>query len=154
MNITKVLSIVVALAIFLVSASIIVNFIPWYMQENPMIVETNNRAFKPGEIQHISFTRRALIGFQGRVTRELVRVNETTGVLEEIWKSSIFTSIGAGKKDITLTYRIPTLAQYPEMKGNTYRWQGSMTYRPFGMPEKTFFFETEEFKIDVSKEGE
>lgn len=145
----KGLNAVVIVAIVLLSIITIIGIVPWYSQQNPMVIMNNDKPFKPGSSMFVTFKRRALIGFQGSVTRELVRINESTGAIEEIWKSSLSASIGKGDKTIVLAYKIPSLAMYPEMRNNTYKWQGSMVYKPFGMIEKTFFFETEEFQIDV-----
>lgn len=146
-GLTKTLTFLVGICIIFVSANIALSVIPWYMQENPMKIVDKNSQYSPGDPILVKFQRRALIGFQGKVTRELVRVDKETGITEEVWKSSVNTSVGRGKKTIVLTYTIPTLAMYPEMKGNTYKWQGSMSYRPFGLVEKTFFFHTEDFQI-------
>ena len=144
---TKSLNVVVNVVTLLVLLSISIGLIPWYMQENPMQIVDRQNHYAPGDAIRVTFNRRALIGFQGEVTRELVRIDPTSGAVEEIWKSSIDTSIGRGSKTIVLTYNIPTLAQYPTMVGNTYMWQGCMTYRPFGLIERTFFFYTEPFTI-------
>ena len=145
----KTFNAVVVVAIVILSLNIIIGLIPWYSQENPMVIMNNDKPFKPSDSMFVTFKRRALIGFQGSVTRELIRINKKTGAIEEIWKSSISASIGKGSKTIVLTYKIPSIAMYPEMRSNTYRWQGSMVYRPFGIIEKTFFFETEEFQIEL-----
>ena len=145
------LTVLVVICIIFVFASISLSIIPWYMQENPMLIINKQASYAPGDTLRITFKRRALIGFQGKVTRELVRFNPITGATEEIWKSSLYTSIGAGAKTIVLRYSIPTLEMYPEMEGNTYKWQGSMVYRPFGLVEKTFFFYTEKFQIKLKQ---
>ena len=146
-NLVKLLNILVIICISFVLGSIVLGIIPWYMQENPMLIVDKKNHYYPGDQLSITFKRRALVGFQGKVTRELVRINPRSGATEEVWKSSINTSVGRGEKSIILTYSIPTLAMNPTMVGNTYKWQGSMTYRPFGLIEKTFFFHTEPFQL-------
>ena len=152
-QLTKALNILVLVAVFFVVSSTVMALIPWYMQENPMLIVDQNgnhikgAKFNPGDPMYILFKRKALIGFQGQVVRELVRVNPHTGATEEIWKSAVDNSVDRGTKTIILTYNIPTLEMYPKMEYNTYKWQGCMTYRPFGLIEKTFFFQTEKFKI-------
>ena len=148
---TKILTILVGVCVAFVLGSIVLGIVPWYMQENPMKIVGNKVFYNPGDSMQITFERRALIGFQGKVTRELVRIDPRSGATEEIWKSSIDTSVGRGEKTIKLTYTIPTLAMYPTMVGNTYKWQGSMSYKPFGLIEKTFFFYTEPFQLHLKK---
>ena len=146
---TKSLNVIVIIAVFFVVGGTIAGIIPWYMQENPMMIVDKKCCYQPGQSMRVTFKRRALIGFQGHVTRELVWINPDSGATEEIWKSSLNTSIGRGENTIILPYTIPTLAMYPTMQGNTYKWQGSLSYEPFNMVKKIFFFETEEFKIEV-----
>ena len=151
-NLTKVLTVLVGICIIFVVSNIALGLIPWYMQENPMKIIDKQRQYLPGDPVRVTFKRRALIGFQGKVTRELVRINPDSGATEEIWKSSLDTSIGRGEKTIILTYNVPTLAMYPTMIGNTYKFQGSMCYKPFGLVKKTFFFYTEPFQIRLKSE--
>lgn len=128
---------------------------PWYMQKNPMVIigNTKNRTFAPGDPMLISFKRTAIIGFQAKVVRELVKINPASGAVEEVFKMSIDTSIGRGTKNIVLTYSVPEITAHQDMKANTYRWQGCMEYHPFGIVKKTFFFESEPFIIRIDKPG-
>jgi len=159
MNLTRALNVLVIISVIFVLGNTGIAIVPWYMQENPMLIvdpageRIKNAQFNPGDSMHILFKRKALIGFSGKVIRELVRINPHTSATEEIWKSAVDTSVGRGTKTIILTYNIPTLGMYPEMKYNTYKWQGCMTYRPFGLVERTFFFETEQFKIRIKGEA-
>ena len=150
MNINKILTIMVALALFLVVSSTVANLIPWYRQVEPMIVIKINEPFKPGDPMPISIERNALIGFEGRVTRELVKIHPD-GSEEEVYKLDKLISINRGKKNIVVYYRVPTLPECPQISGNTYLWRGSMVYKPFGFLEKTYFFRTEKFQLEVKK---
>jgi hypothetical protein len=142
------LTIMIAVAIFLVISSIIVNSIPWYKQVEPMSVHDKDREFKPGEPMRIDIQRTALVGFEGRVTRELVHVH-ADGAEEEIYKIDKLISIDRGTKKISVYYKLPTLKICPQMSSNTYLWRGSMVYKPFGYLEKIYFFRTERFQIDT-----
>ena len=95
--------------------------------------------------------RTALIGFEGRVTRELVKIHKD-GSEEEVYKLDKLISINRGKKNIVVYYKLPTIKICPQISGNTYVWRGAMVYKPFGFLEKTYFFRTEKFQLEV-KEG-
>jgi hypothetical protein len=148
LNIDKILTIMIGVAIFLVCSSIIVNLIPWYRQVEPMSVHDKDRVFRPGEPMKIDIQRTALVGFEGRVTRELVHVH-TNGSEEEVYKIDKLISIDRGTKKISVYYTLPTLKLCPQMLSNTYMWRGSMVYKPFGYLEKTYFFSTEKFQLDI-----
>lgn len=149
MNINKILTIMVSLTLFLVLSSTIANLIPWYRQVEPMKV-MGDKSFKPGQPMPIRISRKALIGFEGRVTRELVKVH-SDGSEEEVYKIDKLVSIDRGSKTITVYYRIPTIRECPQVSGNTYMWRGSMVYKPLGFLEKTYFFRTEQFQLEVPK---
>jgi len=148
MSIDRVLAIFVGLALFFVVSSIVANLIPWYRQVEPMAVHEKETPFSPGDPMRIDITRTALVGIEGRVTRELVRLHNDGGE-EEIYKLDKLVSIDKGTKNISVYYRLPTMHQCPQMGANTYIWRGSMVYKPFGMIEKTYFFRTEQFQIDT-----
>ena len=150
MNINRVLTIMVALALFMVVSSTVANLIPWYRQAEPMIVIKINEPFKPGDPMPIKIERNALIGFEGRVTRELVKIH-ADGSEEEVYKLDKLISINRGKKNIVVYYRVPTLPECPQISGNTYVWRGSLVYKPFGFLEKTYFFRTEKFQLTLDK---
>ena len=153
MNINKLLTILVSLTLILVLLNTIGHLIPWYRQKEPMKVIQNGHSrepFKPGAPIAIKVERVALIGFEGRVTRELVKVHPD-GAEEEVYKIDKLISIDRGEKSIVVYYRIPTIKECPQVSGNTYLWRGSMVYKPLGFLEKTYFFRTEEFQLEVPK---
>ena len=148
-NLTKILTIMVALSMFFVFGHTIIEIIPWYSQENPMRIRLKSKVYKPGEFMGIQFKRRALVGFQARVTRELVRIH--SNIEEEVFKITLDVSIDRGSKEVGVTYKLPTLELCPNISGNTYFWRGSMKYKPFGLVEKTYFFRTEPFQLEIPK---
>ena len=79
------MEIILSLGIFFIITSTVANLIPWYRQVEPMTVYAKERPFVAGEHMQIVVTRTALIGFEGRVTRELVRLSES-GEQEEVSK--------------------------------------------------------------------
>jgi hypothetical protein len=142
--------VVLSLGIFFIITSTIANFIPWYSQVEPMTVYNKEEPFVGGEHMQIVITRRALIGIEGRVTRELVRLH-ANGEEEEVSKIDKLISIDRGKKTLSVYYQLPSTEECPQMKPNTYFWRGSMVYKPFGWLEKTYFFRTEKFQIEAKK---
>jgi len=151
LNINKILTLMVSLTLFLVIFSTVLNLVPWYRQKEPMQVIPNghsHKPFQPGEPMAIKIERVALIGFEGRVTRELVKVHPD-GAEEEVYKIDNLISIDKGEKSVVVYYRIPTIKECPQVSGNTYMWRGAMVYRPLGFLEKTYFFRTEEFQLKV-----
>jgi len=152
MNTNRILSIMIALAVLLVVSSTVANMIPWYRQNEPMKIGNKElQPFKPGEHMRIDIERTALIGIEGRVTRELVRVHRN-GDEEEVYKLNKLISIERGTKRISVYYKLPSIRECPQMKPNTYVWRGSMVYKPFGYLEKTYQFSTEKFQINTAKQ--
>jgi hypothetical protein len=135
-----------SLGIFFIITSTVANLIPWYRQVEPMVVYAKEKPFVAGEHMRIIVTRTALIGIEGRVTRELVRLH-ANGEEEEVSKIDKLISIDRGTKILSVYYKLPSIEECPQMKPNTYFWRGSMVYKPFGWLEKTYFFRTEKFRI-------
>ena len=145
--IEKPLTITLALLLFFSIAGIIGNLIPWYTQENPYKVE--KKTYVPGDTMQIEISRQALINLTGRVVRELVRLHDD--VEEEVYKVSYDIEMDRGKKSIEVFYKIPTLKDCPQLGSNTFIWRGSIVYKPFGLPERSVHFVTEEFHIKAEK---
>ena len=107
------------------------NVIPWYTQDEPMIILKNDLSFSPGQPQLLDVHRTALVGFEGRVTRELVKIH-SDGAEEEVYKLDKLISIDRGTKNTRIYYTLPTMKDCPQLTGNTYKWRGSMVFKPFG----------------------
>ena len=128
------------------------NVIPWYTQDEPMQIMKNDEPFAPGQPQLVDVHRTALVGFEGRVTRELVKIH-SDGAEEEVYKLDKLVSIDRGTKNVQIYYTLPTILECPQITGNTYKWRGSMVYKPFGLLEKTYFFTTDTFQLEVAWDG-
>jgi len=149
MNITeKILQMVLLIALFLVAVSILVdNLVPWYTQEIPYKIDSGT--YLPGDSVEVSFNRKALVDLKGEVVRELVRIDMDSEV--EVERRHYKIEMDKGEKNITTYYTIPTIEAAPYLEGNSYVFKGILTYRPFGLFEKSLHFTTEKFHIEVNK---
>lgn len=150
----RIINIALVFVILLLLGRIIAYFIPWYKHDTsplPIITNTGKEAFHPGETVPIEIHRTALVGMQGTVLRELVRLDKEEGVEYEVSRSIAPQHIEAGHKRIIAYYQLPTLDICPQLIGNTYVIRGTFTYSPFGLWNKTFEFTTVPFHIEVPK---
>jgi len=117
--------------------------IPWYSQEQPIHVE--DKVYYPGDNVDLIINRTALIDLEGRVTRELI-CRQKNGIEYEVVKASHFIALERGKKTIIVPYLLP---DSPGVcyKNNSYVWTGVITYRPLGLIERTWKWETEPFQV-------
>ena len=146
-DLTKIMTVAVLVAILIYLLTFAMLLIPWYERENPMRLVDKTRTYKPGEAVEFQFHRKSLIDMQAKISRELVRIHEETS--EEVWTVNINTSVNKGSDEIKLQYFIPTPEQCPMLHGNTYKWRGTVVYKPLGLIEKTLSFETEPFQIEA-----
>jgi len=146
-DMTKIMTIAVIIAILFYLCTFAILLIPWYEREDPMRLVNKEKIYKPGDAVKLEFSRKSLINMQARISRELVRIHEDS--TEEVWTVNLNTSVNKGKDLIKLQYFIPSLDQCPVMRSNTYKWRGTIVYRPLGLIEKTVSFETEPFQIEV-----
>jgi len=123
-----------------------VQSVPWYRYiQEPTIINTETY-YSPGDELDVKFTRISLINTQARSVRELVRV-DMDGNEWEVSRVTTWLDIDRGARVITTNWHIPHVEECPNMKPNTYLWRGSITYKPFGMLEKTVKFTTNTFHI-------
>jgi len=128
--------------------------IPWYSCDT--VFETLKESYHPGERVHVKFTRTALINLNARSTRELIRVDED-GAYHEEAKTTWRINMGKGTKRIVVSYKLPDNCanvirkntSFPciHYENNTYRWIGNTIYKPFGLIERSFYWESTPFKI-------
>ena len=141
------LSIILALSIM----GLVGQKVPWYTMDQPLKVD--GKIFYPGDKVRVNIHRRTLIGFEARITRELVRVHE--GKEEEVSSLSYYKEIDPSpqKRNIVVFYEIPSISMCPQMKPNTYFFRGVMTFKPMWNIEKTYHYRTENFQIRLKRPG-
>lgn len=122
-----------------------VQAVPWYRFVSPTTVSTATY-YSPGDVTQVLFERTSMINMQARMVRELIRL-DTQGNEYEVSSVSSWLNVDVGHKNIISNWYIPTTTVCPTMKPNTYRWRGSVTYRPFGLLEKSVPFETNTFQV-------
>ena len=123
----------------------VVQVVPWYRFTNEPEIITE-KYYSPNEFMNIKFNRIALIDVQARLVRELVRV-DIDGNEYDIAKISERLDIDKGVRHIIAQWHLPDTSEAPNLIPNTYFWRGSITYKPFGMLEKTVKFTTNTFQI-------
>ena len=133
---------------------LVLYLIPWYSCDP--VFKTLKKSYHPGERVHVKFNRTALINLYARSTRELVRIDED-GAFHEEAKITWRINIGKGTKQIIVSYKlldncvnaIRKNMSFPciHYEENTYHWIGNTIYKPFGLIERSFYWESTPFKI-------
>lgn len=143
----KLLTILVIISLCFVIIISITYLVPWYKQKLPLEIIGNT--FKPGDHVPIKVERKSLINLNARIVRELIRLDKHNNIEFEVSKEFQNVDFGIGKKTVVIYYKLPTLLTCPQLKSNTYIYRGNITYKPLGLIERRFHFETEEFQINI-----
>ena len=146
MSMNKAATILIILMFLMLGWSISIYTITWYGLRIPIPV--TQKTYYPGDEVELHLDRYALINLEGQITRSLFRID---GVEEyEVLKVATYkNTIARGIKSITTYYKLPTLEICPHLKGNSYIWRGTLSYKPFGIFQRELHFETEKFNIKI-----
>lgn len=122
--------------------------IPWYTIKSP--VDITHKTYFPGDSVELTMDRISLLNLGGRGTRELIRIDDLEEY--EILTVSSDTDIERGMKRKILYFKLPTVQECPQLKHNSYVWQGHVKYKPFGVFTRTEHFVSEVFHIEIGDE--
>jgi hypothetical protein len=129
---------------------VIIFSVPWYSMKLPLPV--TQKIYYPGDKVELHIDRSSLINLEGRVTRALFRIDKIEEI--EILKvATYYNTLAKGIKSITLYYPLPTKEECPHLRGNSYIWRGTLSYKPFGMFTRELHWESEQFHIEVASEA-
>jgi len=135
------------LVTFIIAGTTVFQLLPWFKFINPMPVEKVE--YSPGESVYTTISYSALVGFSAHVTRELVLMEGNKEI--EVAKMHYYTDISSGHHCPDVNYQLPENGRL--YRSGTYKWRGSTSFRPFGLLEQRFKWETESFKIRVEEHG-
>ena len=142
----KAATVLIILTFLMLGWTISIYTITWYDLRIPIPV--TQKTYHPGDEVELHLDRYALINLEGQVTRSLFRID---GAEEyEVLKVATYkNTIARGIKSITTYYKLPTLDICPHLKGNSYIWRGTLSYRPFGIFKRELHWESEEFHLEI-----
>jgi len=131
--------------------------VPWYTLSP--VLEVKHQTYNPGGTVCVKFTRNALINMRAVATRELVRV-DSKGAYHEEAKVTWAVNIEKGKRTIWVSYPLPDCCDESEKirrngfpcvyyEENTYRFTGNTTYKVLGLINRTVYWESNSFRIEL-----